>query len=252
MLIVRKYNTAYFLLLLVQRNTFTASLFIADKATASSTLLELTARKGVLPNSSPPPNSISLLSPVTSKRYHIVTKLKMAHMDSPSAQRNKEPIWSVLRKIISSFHDSNSPLEVLEIAAGAGVHTLHFTTQIVAELNKNVVWYPSDPEEKSRNSIQDKVDSCSDQKVKESIHVPPLSLTLIDNGILEYVSHYNNGCVIQDETLDLILCINMIHISPWDATIGLFKVAAQKLKGGGVLYCYGPYKINGTAVDSNL
>ena len=44
----------------------------------------------------------------------------------------------------------------------------------------------------------------------------------------------------------------MIHISPWEATIGLFKVASQKLKKGGILYCYGPYKENGTAVESNL
>jgi hypothetical protein len=52
--------------------------------------------------------------------------------------------------------------------------------------------------------------------------------------------------------LDLILCINMIHISPWDATRGLMKLAGNKLRKGGVLFCYGPFKVGGTAVASNL
>lgn len=46
--------------------------------------------------------------------------------------------------------------------------------------------------------------------------------------------------------------INMIHISPWEATIGLMKTAECSLTQDGVLYCYGPYKEGGTAVESNL
>jgi hypothetical protein len=44
----------------------------------------------------------------------------------------------------------------------------------------------------------------------------------------------------------------MIHISPWEATVGLMKTAGQKLKKGGALYLYGPYKQGGTCVESNL
>jgi hypothetical protein len=40
---------------------------------------------------------------------------------------------------------------------------------------------------------------------------------------------------------DGILCINMIHISPWDATLGLIKGAAAILPQGSPLYLYGPY-----------
>ena len=54
------------------------------------------------------------------------------------------------------------------------------------------------------------------------------------------------------DPLDLIICINMIHISNWEATLGLMKVAGEKLSRKGYLYCYGPYKIGGTAVESNL
>jgi hypothetical protein len=52
--------------------------------------------------------------------------------------------------------------------------------------------------------------------------------------------------------MDLIICINMIHISPWQATVGLMKAAEKLLKPGGVLYCYGPFKEKGSAVESNL
>ena len=45
---------------------------------------------------------------------------------------------------------------------------------------------------------------------------------------------------------DAITCINMIHISPWEATLGLFAGAARTLASGGLLYLYGPYRFGGT------
>jgi hypothetical protein len=47
------------------------------------------------------------------------------------------------------------------------------------------------------------------------------------------------------EPLAGILCINMVHISPWAATLGLLRGAARLLGGGGVLYLYGAYKRGG-------
>ena len=44
----------------------------------------------------------------------------------------------------------------------------------------------------------------------------------------------------------------MIHISPWEATLGLMKEASKRLSDTGCLYCYGPYRENGTAVESNI
>jgi len=41
---------------------------------------------------------------------------------------------------------------------------------------------------------------------------------------------------------DVILCINMIHISPWEATLGLMQKAGDLLNQGGFLYLYGPYR----------
>ena len=40
---------------------------------------------------------------------------------------------------------------------------------------------------------------------------------------------------------DAILCINMVHISPWSATLGLMRGAARLLPADGLLYLYGPY-----------
>ena len=51
---------------------------------------------------------------------------------------------------------------------------------------------------------------------------------------------------------DLVLCINMIHIAPWEATLGLMECAGKVLKRGGILMCYGPYIVDGKAVESNL
>jgi len=37
----------------------------------------------------------------------------------------------------------------------------------------------------------------------------------------------------------------MIHISPWVVTEGLMRGASRVLRSGGILFIYGPYKIDG-------
>lgn len=49
-----------------------------------------------------------------------------------------------------------------------------------------------------------------------------------------------------------IICINMIHISPWRATEGLIRGAANSLLRGAALYLYGPFRRGDVATaDSN-
>src|SRR3546814_12396557 len=43
------------------------------------------------------------------------------------------------------------------------------------------------------------------------------------------------------DRVDAILCINMVHISPWEATEGLMRGAGRLLPSGSPLYLYGPY-----------
>jgi hypothetical protein len=54
------------------------------------------------------------------------------------------------------------------------------------------------------------------------------------------------------ERYDAVLCINMIHISPWPATHALLRGVVKLLAPQGKLVLYGPYLENGTAVQSNL
>jgi hypothetical protein len=176
-----------------------------------------------------------------------------AQRDSPSAQRNKELIWEVLSsKVVPSLRAStdkheheHKPVRILEVAAGCGVHTGHFASQLVLSAKtKPFVWYPTDPSDDSRASIQCYIDG--DAQLANMVK-SPVPLTLDKNGIIEEAT-----ASLLEGPLDLITCINMIHISPWEATLGLMKVAGEKLSSNGCLYCYGPYKVGGKAVESNL
>ncbi|KAI2497391.1 DUF938-like protein [Fragilaria crotonensis] len=179
-----------------------------------------------------------------------------ARLDSPSAQRNKEVIWNVLKSRI--FHPEGeshvSQLRVLEIAAGSGVHSRYFCEQLLSLLEdrgssdssqtfpKSVIWFPTDPTVESRRSIE----AYRDDTVSGILQLP-FALTLDETGIVQ------DDLPIDDGSIDVIVCINMIHISPWEATVGLLKAAQRLLKpGSGILYCYGPFREGGTAVESNL
>ena len=108
---------------------------------------------------------------------------------------------------------------------------------------KSFTWYPTDPMSDSLESIQCYINENSLSKIVE----PPMFLTLDESGIQEASTKESVAA-----DLDLVICVNMIHISPWEATLGLMKVASESLSPSGCLYCYGPYKVGGTAVESNL
>jgi hypothetical protein len=187
--------------------------------------------------------------------------------DSPSAQRNKQAIFTVLSHIVTEYLSSPSAngtkespvLRVLEIAAGCGVHTLYFATEFT-RMGMDVQWHPTDPDPESRDSIRawilqsdpdlDRKDSATDRP-RISIE-QPTSLVLDSSGIVPETVDPQNTSIPKDASMDLLTCINMIHISPWTATVGLMKTARAKLRPGGILYLYGPYKVGGIASESNL
>ena len=138
---------------------------------------------------------------------------------SPSTARNREPILTVLQRVLPP------DARVLEIASGSGEHAVH-----VARAIPGLTWQTSDPDPDARASIAAWIDAERLTNV-----LPP---RLID------VREHAWG-VEGEAPYDAIVAINMIHISPWEATLGLLAGAARLLRSGGVLYTYGPYMRDG-------
>ncbi|MEZ0603500.1 DUF938 domain-containing protein [Paraburkholderia sp. IW21] len=135
---------------------------------------------------------------------------------SPSAERNREPILAVLREVLPATG------RVLEIASGTGQHAICFAGAL-----PGLDWQPSDLDVDARASIAAWIAHEGLANVRA-----PLALDV-------HQADWGVG------TLDAVVCINMIHISPWSATQALFAGASRRLVDGGVLYLYGPYKRGG-------
>jgi SAM-dependent methyltransferase len=143
---------------------------------------------------------------------------------SAAAERNKDPILSVLESVLPRKGS------VLEIASGTGQHVCYFAASL-----PGLEWQPTEPDAASLDAIAARVRDSGLINV-----LPPVALDVQE-------SRWPVG-----ERYDAILCINMIHISPWAATHGLFRGAARHLGPRGLLVTYGPYLENGQAVESNL
>jgi len=140
-----------------------------------------------------------------------------ARKSAPSTARNREPISKILQPLLPE-----SGL-VLEIASGAGEHI----TSLAASRGSALEFQPSDPDEGARQSTDAWVAAMGLGNVRKAIEI-----------------NAADPCW-PVERADLVFCINMIHISPWVATAGLFQGASRLLPGDGVLYTYGPYKRGG-------
>ena len=140
-----------------------------------------------------------------------------ARQYSPSTARNREAILAVLQRVL--------PKEgrVLELAAGTGEHAVFFAAAM-----PGLHWQPSDPDEGARASIA----AWTAAEALSNVAAP------LDIDVC--AADWNAG-----EGYDAVLAINMIHISPWEATLGLMAGAARVLKPGGALITYGAYKRDG-------
>src|SRR5580704_12789529 len=134
----------------------------------------------------------------------------------PHVARNRDPILDVLKRLLPSRG------LVLEIASGSGEHAAFFATQLPA-----LSWRPSDPDAGALASI---AGHCAASGAVNLL--PPLHLDVTEN-------------VWPIERADAVMCCNMIHIAPWAACEGLIAGAGRVLPAGGILYLYGPYKIDG-------
>lgn len=137
-----------------------------------------------------------------------------ARRHAPAAARNRDPILAVLRRALPPAG------LVLEVASGSGEHVAHFAAAL-----PGLDWQPSDPDPAGRASVAAWTDGMANVR-------PPLAL---DAATADWPI----------AAADAILCINMVHISPWTATLGLVAGAGRLLPAGGLLYLYGPFARGG-------
>jgi SAM-dependent methyltransferase len=142
---------------------------------------------------------------------------------APATERNRDVIVDVLRSVLPETGT------VLEVASGTGEHIIHFARAFPA-----LQWQPSDYDTAGLASIA----AWSAEAGLPNVMRP----AQIDASAIEWPI----------AEVDAILCINMIHISPWAATAGLMAGAGRILSRGGLLYLYGPYReIDVPTAESN-
>ncbi|MDD3798329.1 MAG: DUF938 domain-containing protein [Novosphingobium sp.] len=131
---------------------------------------------------------------------------------APAAARNREPIAAVLAEELPAAG------LVLEVASGTGEHAV-----FLARRFPDLVWQPTDADDAARASIA---------VWREEAGLPNLLAPLpLDAAAPDWPVG----------RADDMLCVNMIHISPWRAAQGLFAGAARCLPPGAPLVLYGPY-----------
>jgi hypothetical protein len=142
---------------------------------------------------------------------------------APATLRNRDSIFDVLRDVLPATG------VILEVASGSGEHVVHFARNF-----PSLIFQPSDPDQDALLSIAAWVKATGVTNVRA-----PIALDAMHS-------------VWPIASADGIICINMIHISPWQATLGLMRGAAAILPPGAPLYLYGPYKREGfKTVPSN-
>jgi len=141
---------------------------------------------------------------------------------SPAAERNKEPILAVLRRVLGPRGTA------LEIASGTGQHAAAFAAAF-----PDWSWRPTEAEPAMLAAIAARTAGLA--------NVP--APVLLDVMAPEWPS----PAAPFFDPFDAVFCANMLHIAPWQACGGLMRGAARALVPGGLLVTYGPYLEDGVA-----
>ena len=130
---------------------------------------------------------------------------------APATQRNRDAILAILREELPPVG------LVLEVASGSGEHACYFAAAL-----PTLEWQPSDPDSLALASIEAWRAEAMLPNLRAPIRLDAAAAWPVTKA-------------------DAILCINMTHISPWAATLGLMAGAGRSLPPGGLLYLYGPF-----------
>jgi hypothetical protein len=155
-----------------------------------------------------------------------------ARQYAPATERNREPILKVLQQVLPPTGT------ILEVSSGTGEHAVFFAPRLRPRF-----WLPSDPNPVARVSIA----AWQQQQPADNLY-PPIHLDAIaPHWPIE--SHELPASLkatsFQREAIVAIVNINMIHIAPWTACLGLIAGAQRILPPQGILYLYGPFKQHG-------
>jgi SAM-dependent methyltransferase len=132
---------------------------------------------------------------------------------SPSTARNRGPILEVLGARLADG------ARVLEVASGAGEHAM-----FIAGALPTVHWQPSDPDPDALASIAAWRGAAGLANLASPIRLDA-----------------SDGASWPQGPFEAVVCINMVHISPWAASEGLMAGAGRVLAPNGRLFLYGPY-----------
>jgi len=142
-------------------------------------------------------------------------------LDAPSFHRNHDPIWSVLGPFLA---DQSG--DVLEVGSGTGQHVVEFARRAPA-----IRWQPSDLAAEHLRSI----DAWRTTSGLPNVRAP----VAIDLSVVDWPAFVEVASVLA------ILCINVLHISPWSVSEHLLAGAPRLLRPEGRLFVYGPFKRGG-------
>jgi SAM-dependent methyltransferase len=145
-------------------------------------------------------------------------------LDGPAFHRNHEPIWSAMAEFMGSAQG-----DVLELGSGTGQHVTEF-----ARRAPQLTWWPSDYNPKHLESI---AAWCAHSGLANLRSPQRIDLTDPD-----WTWQGDPGAGAE---LAAILCINVLHISPWRVSQNLMAGAGRYLQNGGRLFVYGPFKRGG-------
>ena len=133
----------------------------------------------------------------------------------PAADRNQSAIFKVLKPRLTSVK------RALEVASGSGQHVAYFASRC-----PHVTWQPSDIDRKHRQSIIAWTKGMSNVLSPINLDATAATWSIIPS-------------------VDMIFCANMIHIAPWNASLGLLAHSSELLAVGGYLAIYGPFMEDG-------
>jgi hypothetical protein len=140
----------------------------------------------------------------------------MTKRTAPAAERNKESILQVLRDVLPARGT------VLEVASGSGQHAVFFAGAL-----SHLVWQPSDADDGALASI-----AAYREEARLANLAAPMALDA-------------SAATWPIDRADAVVNINMIHIAPWAACLGLFAGSARLLARDAPLVLYGPFVIDG-------